>query len=111
MGKPLNASNRTDMKRRSWIVAVCAAVVVVGIVCAVLIKRCVQRGVEEIPMERILLETDCPYLAPTPHRGKRNSSLYIPLIAEKIAQIKGIPYYKVLEKTHENAKNLFLKGK
>ena len=68
-------------------------------------------AVEEIPMERILLETDCPYLAPTPHRGKRNSSLYIPLIAEKIAQIKGIPYYKVLEKTHENAKNLFLKGK
>ena len=68
-------------------------------------------AVEEIPLERILLETDCPYLAPTPHRGKRNSSLYIPLIAEKIAQIKGIPYYKVLEKTHENAKNLFLKGK
>ena len=68
-------------------------------------------AVEEIPMERILLETDCPYLAPTPHRGKRNSSLYIPLIAEKIAQIKGLPYYKVLEKSHENAKNLFLKGK
>ena len=54
MGKPLNASSMTDMKRRSWIVAVCAAVVVVGIVCAVLIKRCVQRGVEEIPMEETM---------------------------------------------------------
>lgn len=64
-------------------------------------------AVEEIPLDRILLETDCPYLAPTPHRGKRNSSLYLPLVAEKIAAIKGVPYYKVLEQTYKNGRKLF----
>ena len=43
-----------------------------------------------VPLERILLETDCPYLAPTPHRGRRNSSLYLPLVVEEIARIRGI---------------------
>jgi TatD DNase family protein len=64
-------------------------------------------AVAEIPLDRILLETDCPYLAPTPHRGDRNSSLYIPLIAEKIAAIKGVPYHKVLDQTYKNARKLF----
>lgn len=64
-------------------------------------------AVEEIPLDKILLETDCPYLAPTPHRGKRNSSLYLPLVAEKIAAIKGVPYYKVLEQTYKNSRKLF----
>lgn len=64
-------------------------------------------ALEEIPLDRILLETDCPYLAPTPHRGERNSSLYLPLVAEKIAAIKGVPYYKVLEQTHKNGRKLF----
>lgn len=64
-------------------------------------------ALEEIPLDRVLLETDCPYLAPTPHRGERNSSLYIPLIAEKIAAIKGVPYYKVLEQTYKNGRKLF----
>lgn len=64
-------------------------------------------AVEEIPLDRILLETDCPYLAPTPHRGERNSSLYIPLIAEKIAAIKDVPYHKVLDQTYKNARKLF----
>lgn len=64
-------------------------------------------AVEEIPLDRILLETDCPYLAPTPHRGERNSSLYLPLVAEKIAAIKGVPYYKVLEQTYKNSRKLF----
>ncbi len=63
--------------------------------------------VEEIPLERLLLETDCPYLAPTPYRGDRNSSLNIPLIAEKIAAIKGIPYYKVIDQTYKNGRKLF----
>ncbi len=66
-------------------------------------------AVEEIPLERILLETDCPYLAPTPHRGERNSSLYLPLVAEKIAAIKGVPYYKVLDQTYKNARKLFFR--
>ena len=60
-----------------------------------------------IPLDRILLETDCPYLAPEPHRGKRNSSLYIPYIAEEIANLKGITYEEVVAQTEENAVKLF----
>lgn len=62
---------------------------------------------EYVPLDRILLETDCPYMAPEPHRGKRNSSLYIPHIAEKIAEIKGITPEEVIEKTYENAKKMY----
>lgn len=60
-----------------------------------------------IPLERILLETDAPYLAPTPHRGKRNAPSYIPLIAEKIGQIKNITTEQVAEATSANAKAIF----
>lgn len=63
---------------------------------------------QAIPMDRILLETDCPYLAPEPFRGKRNSSLYIPYIAQAIADIKGITYNEVVAQTEKNAKELFL---
>ena len=63
--------------------------------------------VEAIPIERILLETDSPYLAPEPHRGKRNSSLYIPYIAQAIADIKGLTYEEVVAKTEQNGKELF----
>lgn len=63
--------------------------------------------VEAIPLERILLETDCPYLAPEPHRGKRNSSLYIPHIAQEIADLRGITYEEVVAQTEQNAKMLF----
>ena len=63
--------------------------------------------VEEIPLDRILLETDCPYLAPGPFRGKRNSSLYIPYIAEEIANLKGITYDEVVAQTEQNGKKLF----
>lgn len=62
---------------------------------------------EEIPLERILLETDCPYLAPVPFRGKRNSSLYIPYIAQEIANLKGITYEEVVAQTELNGKKLF----
>lgn len=62
---------------------------------------------EAVPLERILLETDCPYLAPEPYRGKRNSSLYIPHIAQAIADIKGITYEEVVAQTERNAKELF----
>ena len=64
-------------------------------------------AVKYIPMDRILLETDCPYLAPTPHRGERNSSLYLPLVVEKIAEIKGISYDEVVDITCKNAKEFF----
>lgn len=62
---------------------------------------------EAVPLERILLETDSPYLAPAPYRGKRNSSLYLPLIAKELSQIKGIDYEQVVRQTCENAKRLF----
>lgn len=63
--------------------------------------------VEYIPLNRILLETDSPYLAPAPNRGKRNSSLNLPYIAKAIADIKKISYEETLEATCENAKRLF----
>lgn len=63
------------------------------------------------PIEQLVLETDCPYLAPVPHRGKRNSSLYLSYIAQEIARIKNIPYEKVLEITCENAKSFYRIGK
>jgi len=64
-------------------------------------------AVKYIPLEDIVLETDSPYLAPTPHRGKRNSSLYIHYVAEKIAEIKGVSPELVEEVTTENAKKFF----
>lgn len=63
--------------------------------------------VEYIPLDKILLETDCPYLAPVPFRGKRNSSLNIPYVAEEIARIKGISREQVIEVAYYNAKKLF----
>jgi len=62
---------------------------------------------EYVPLENILLETDCPYLAPVPYRGKRNTSLLIPYIAEEIARIKGVSTEEVLNVTHANAMKLF----
>lgn len=66
-----------------------------------------KEAVKYIPIEKILLETDSPYLAPVPYRGKRNSSLNIPFIAKEIAEIKGIDYDDVVNITSENAKRLF----
>ena len=63
--------------------------------------------VEAVPLDRILLETDSPYLAPEPNRGKRNTSLNIPYIAEQIAAIKGVPYEEVVAVTNANARKLF----
>ena len=60
-----------------------------------------------VPLDRIVVETDCPYLTPVPNRGKRNSSLYVHYVIEKIAQIKGIDAASVEEATFENAKKLF----
>lgn len=63
--------------------------------------------VKEIPLKHLLLETDCPYLTPEPHRGKRNDSSLLPHIAQKIADIKGISIEEVAEVTMANAKNLY----
>lgn len=66
-----------------------------------------QEVVAEIPLERIVIETDCPYLAPEPHRGKRNEPLYVEHIAKKIGKIKGLSYNDVARITTLNAKRLF----
>lgn len=63
--------------------------------------------VESIPLDKILIETDCPYLTPVPHRGKRNDSSYLPFVIQKIAEIKGITEGEVEKITLENAKKLF----
>lgn len=63
--------------------------------------------VETIPLEKIVIETDSPYLAPVPYRGKRNSSLNLPLVIEQIAKIKGITEKEVETVTFENAMKLY----
>lgn len=69
-------------------------------------KRAIE-VVRYVPDDRLLIETDCPYLTPEPYRGKRNESGYVRLVAEKIAEIKNIGLDAVVEKTAENAKRLF----
>ena len=63
--------------------------------------------VESIPLERILLETDCPYMAPEPYRGTRNDSSNIPYVIAKIAELKGITAEEVERVTEKNARKLF----
>lgn len=69
-----------------------------------------RRAVETLdwlPMEHMLLETDCPYLAPVPHRGKRCDSRMIACVAERAAEIKGIPAQEIIDICRENALRLF----
>ena len=66
-----------------------------------------QELIPKIGLDRIVLETDAPYLAPTPHRGQPNESSYIPLIAVKIAEIMGVSVKEVMERTSENAERIF----
>ncbi len=63
--------------------------------------------VEYAPIERLVLETDSPYLAPEPNRGKRNSSLNLTYVAQKIAEIKGLDYETVLDITEQNARKVY----
>jgi TatD DNase family protein len=62
---------------------------------------------KEIPLEKLLIETDCPFLAPTPYRGKRNESSYVKLVCEAIAELRGISFDSVEKATEENTKELF----
>jgi len=62
---------------------------------------------KEIPLERILIETDCPYMAPTPHRGERNDSSLLSFVVSEIASLRGISEEEVERITFENAKKLF----
>lgn len=69
-------------------------------------KKLVQ-VVKNIPIEKILIETDCPYLSPEPNRGKRNDSSNLKFITEKIAQIKNMQHDEIAQITSNNAKKLF----
>jgi TatD DNase family protein len=70
------------------------------------------RGVVRyVPQDRFLVETDCPYLTPVPHRGRLNEPAFTYLVAEHVAKIKGIPIDKVSEITTNNFFNLFPKAK
>ena len=69
--------------------------------------RKLKEAVEYLPLDRLVLETDCPYLAPEPWRGKRNSSLYLPLVAAAIAQVKGVSQEEVRRTAWENSLRLY----
>lgn len=71
--------------------------------------RKLKEAVSAVPLEKILLETDCPYLSPVPYRGKRNSSLYLPRVVTEIAQLKGVSEEEVMDVTWNNAMALFSK--
>jgi TatD DNase family protein len=74
-------------------------------------KSSLPEVVKTIPLSSLLLETDSPFLAPAPFRGKRNESAYLIYIAQKLAEIKGVPVEKVAEVTTSNALHLFRKLK
>ncbi|WP_297596338.1 TatD family hydrolase [uncultured Cetobacterium sp.] len=63
--------------------------------------------VKDIPLDRIVIETDCPYLTPEPFRGKRNEPIYVEYVAQKIAEIKEVSLEEVVKVTTENAKKLY----
>ena len=67
----------------------------------------IREVVKKIPLERILLETDCPYLAPVPFRGKRNQSAYIKYVVQEIAALKGVTEEEVIAQTEKNAKEFY----
>jgi TatD DNase family protein len=67
----------------------------------------IDKALAPLNLEKVVLETDAPYLTPTPHRGKRNESSYIPIIAGKLAEIFNVDVKKVAEITSQNAVNLF----
>jgi TatD DNase family protein len=66
-----------------------------------------KEAVRIAPLDRILVETDCPYLAPMPHRGKRNEPSFVTHTAQEVARIKGISYDALCEATTQNCKHLF----
>ena len=63
--------------------------------------------VENIGIENIVVETDCPYLAPTPFRGKRNNPSMVKLVAQRVSEVKKVPIETVTEITYKNANEIF----
>ena len=70
-------------------------------------KSAVAAAVVEMKLEHIVLETDCPYLTPVPHRGERNESAYVSLVCDKVAELKGVAPERVAAVTTENARRMF----
>ena len=66
-----------------------------------------KEAVQAVPLSHIVLETDCPYLAPEPYRGKRNSSLNLPYVARTIGELKGVTEEEVIRATEENARTFY----
>lgn len=69
--------------------------------------KVLKQVVKDIPLEYLVTETDCPYLAPEPHRGTRNSSLNLPYVIQEVADLKGLTAERVEDIMFENAKNLY----
>lgn len=67
----------------------------------------IREAARKIPIESILVETDSPYLAPIPFRGRKNEPAYVKYVAQKIAELRGVSFEEMEEKTTDNAKNLF----
>ena len=89
-----------ELIRRGWYIGFTGVVTFKNARKAVETARC-------IPLDRILIETDCPYMAPEPFRGRRNDPSYVPLVAQKIADVRGLPLDTVAQATWENARRLF----
>lgn len=69
--------------------------------------RVVREVAEVVPLDKLLIETDCPYLTPEPYRGKRNEPVYVKYVAEKLAEVKKVSYEELVKATNRNTKRLF----
>ena len=67
----------------------------------------IQESARMVPLERLLVETDCPFLAPVPKRGKRNEPAYVLYVAEEVARLRGVSLPEFARQTTENASKLF----
>ena len=88
-----------ELVRRGWYIGF------TGVVTFKNARKAVETA-KSIPLNRILIETDCPYMSPEPNRGKRNSSLNLPYVAQAIAELKGITAEEVIDVTRQNAEKL-----
>ena len=89
-----------ELVRRGWYIGF------TGVVTFKNARKAVETA-KAIPLSRILIETDCPYMAPEPYRGRRNDPSYVPLVAQKIAELRGLPAASVAQATWDNARKLF----
>ncbi len=89
-----------ELVRRGWYVGL------TGVVTFKNARKAVEVA-SSIPLERLLIETDCPYMAPVPYRGRRNDPSLVPLVAEKIAELRGLSVETVAQATTQNACRLF----